>query len=106
MIKIYASEDRVLIHHLHNMLMQDGIETVIKNDLLFTLAGEVPATECWPELWLADEKLLSDAEKLIQKSINNNTGKHQRWVCDECNEALDGQFTQCWNCGHERELTV
>ena len=24
---------------------------------------------------------------------------HERWVCVQCGERLEGQFTACWQCG-------
>ena len=26
------------------------------------------------------------------------------WKCDKCGEEIEGQFTECWNCGKGREI--
>jgi hypothetical protein len=28
------------------------------------------------------------------------------WICAECNEQLEPQFTCCWRCGYERGSKV
>ena len=30
----------------------------------------------------------------------------ERWRCAQCGESLEGQFTECWNCGASRPVTA
>lgn len=88
------------VHHLKNVLETAGMQCLVKDNSLFTLAGEVPAVECWPELWLLDESMLNRAEALIQDHIARAGTIKAPWQCT-CGEVHGGQFTECWQCGAE-----
>lgn len=103
MIKLFSSDDRVLIYHLQNMLAAEGLESVIRNDMMFTLAGEVPATEVWPELWLMTGFDQHRAEQIVQQSIAAVEQNENDWVCENCGEIHGVQFSECWHCGAGRK---
>ena len=104
MKKVYSSDDRVLIYHLKNALDLAGIDCFIKNDLAYTLAGEVPVNEVWPELWISEIKVLSKAEEVIKEVLNPVQISAKPWQCPQCGELHDNQFTACWKCGAQNEL--
>ncbi|MCK4707741.1 MAG: DUF2007 domain-containing protein [Gammaproteobacteria bacterium] len=104
MKKVYSSEDRVLIYHLKNTLDLEGIDCFIKNDMAFTLAGEVPVNEVWPELWITDFKLQTKAEEIIKQAVNPVQSIFKSWQCPKCGEKHDSQFTTCWKCGMHNDL--
>lgn len=61
--------------------------------------GELPLNECWPEVWINDERDSLAAEKIIDVALSNE--KHNAdWVCN-CGEHIEGQFELCWSCGNE-----
>lgn len=95
---VYTSEDLIFLYHLKNILEARDIDCVIKNERLASLAGEIPLTQCWPELWVKDDLNASYAAELIKtaKQISKNTS--ETWVCDNCGEEHTIQFTDCWNC--------
>lgn len=99
MKKIYSSEDRVLINHLKNTLDLENIDCFIKNEFAFTLAGEVPVNEVWPELWVTESDLQTRAEEVIAQVINPAKNSGKSWQCSQCGELHDSQFTDCWKCG-------
>jgi hypothetical protein len=97
MVQIHTSEDRIYLYHLKNLLEDQGIDCLIKNDQLSSLVGELPAGEAWPELWIADKLKEKWAKEIIldhEKSIA--TGSN--WVCENCGEEHSPQFKDCWNC--------
>ena len=97
MIKVYTSEDLIYLYHIKNVLQAQGIETVIRNDRLSSLAGELPITVCWPELWLIDPLKELWAIELIEESrLDADTNKN--WICKNCGEEHSSRFTDCWNC--------
>jgi len=64
--------------------------------------GEIPFLEAWPELWVA-ELDFDRAQELIETAVHGEGLAEPLWTCPSCGEEVEGQFTECWNCGHERE---
>ena len=84
-----------------DMLRNEGIDCLVKNDQLVSAMGEIPFTECLPELWLVDEEVYPRARYLLKQWMD---GRNDRgaWVCPHCREKLEQQFDICWSCGCER----
>ena len=99
--KIFTTDDRVLIYHLKNILLAEGIECYIKNDMMYTLAGEVPVDEVLPELWITNAAQYDVSKKIMDKVLHSDRSAEKSWICASCGEAHDGQFTSCWKCGAE-----
>ncbi len=98
MIMLFTSPDSVLINHLRNLLENEGIEVAVTRRYLAGALGELPFTECWPQLWLGDARDLERARSIIAPP-QRTTGSC--WRCG-CGELLEDQFTACWKCGRER----
>ncbi len=98
MKKIYTSPDRLMVFHFKNLLESHNIICLIKNEFLAGAAGELPPHECWPELWVEDDKKYNSALEILKK----NWSAVPAWTCTLCGEALEGQFTACWRCGESR----
>lgn len=105
MRKLYASHDRVLVGYLASVLEEHRIPCVVKNDLLSGAAGELPPTECWPELWLADGGDFERARELVDAVLADPPRERPAWHCPACGEHMEGQFESCWHCGLERPDT-
>ena len=80
------------------MLEEHGIRCMTKNQYLIGGSGELPPNECWPELWVMEDRDAGLAEKMVQQSLQAGDKNTSGWTC-ECGEILEGQFTECWNCG-------
>jgi hypothetical protein len=98
---LFSSLKLLEIHHLKNLLEAEGIRCHIKNELLSRLAGEIPFTECAPELWLLDERDLERAKRVLA-DFGRAAATMPAWQCPDCGEALEGQFSACWRCGAPR----
>ena len=98
---LYSSLKLLEVHHLKNLLEAEGIRCQIRNELLSRLAGEVPFTECAPELWLLDERDLERARRVVS-DFSLAAVARPPWQCPACGEALEGQFSACWRCGAAR----
>ena len=99
---LYSSLNLHEIHHLRNLLEIEGIHCQIKNEMLSRLAGEIPFTECAPQLWLQDERDLERAKQVL-KEFGRGSATAPTWQCPNCNEMLEGQFSACWHCGALRQ---
>ena len=104
MKKVYSSDSYFLVGHLRQMLESQHIKCIAKNEFLQGGAGELPPTECWPELWIAEDFQYDKAKELVEGFLASSAEIGAEWRCPECGEHLDGQFTACWHCGADRPL--
>jgi len=103
--KVYSSQLAPMVGHVRNVLESHGIACIVKNDYLAGAAGELPPTECWPELWVLDDSRFEEALAIVSAASLeslNLVGPESRWRCPTCGEELEGQFTDCWRCGSAR----
>ena len=72
----------------------------MRNDQLYSLAGEVPAQHCWPEIWITHPVHEERARQLLQDWQQTDIASDlKEWVCSNCQETIEPQFAQCWQCG-------
>jgi len=97
---VYTAVDPVQVGHLRSILESEQIGTLVKNEHLTGGIGELPAVECWPEIWVVDprdheraECLVSDVEQSVREAPVGTP-----WRCPHCDEQIDPQFTDCWRC--------
>jgi hypothetical protein len=86
---------------MKNILDGRGIECWIKNEFLAGAGGGLPPIECWPQLCVNDETF-SEASRIIEEAPSSETDAMKGWKCKSCGEAIEEQFTECWNCGKSR----
>jgi len=94
---VHTTEDQVYLYHLKNILEAQGIDCIIKNDRLASIAGEIPMVNIWPELWVKDamkEKWAIEIIAEFEKTIVDG----KTWTCKNCGEEHEAQFKDCWNC--------
>lgn len=104
MKRIATSESLAEIGHLRNVLEQQGMRCMIKNEQLSGALGEIPFLECLPELWLLDEDRFDEAQRIIEALRSESPAAP--WRCARCGETNEGQFAQCWRCGREDPVTT
>jgi len=102
MKKIYSAKDPLMVSHLKNVLETYGIDCVVKNLYLSSAAGEIPPIECWPELWVMDDARYGEAQAIVEATLSPLRSVRKPWKCRRCGEELEGQFSECWNCGSDR----
>lgn len=99
---MYSAQDTLMIGHLKNVLQTYGIDCEIRNTYLGTAVGELPPIECWPELWVIDDAKYSQAQAVLKEALAPIEVVRKPWRCGKCGEEVEGQFTECWNCGGRR----
>ena len=102
MKRVFTDADPVLSGFVDSLLEAAGIQCLIRNHYLGGGVGELPVNECWPEVWVLHDEDESAAGRIIQSALNNRIQQDAPWVCPGCDEHLEGQFNQCWNCGTVR----
>ncbi len=103
MKKVFSAKDPLMVGHLKNVLATYGIRCITKKVDLISAAGEIPPTECWPELWVIDEEKALKAKAVLKKTLAPLASVKKPWRCSGCSEELEGQFTECWKCGRSRD---
>ncbi|MAV29450.1 MAG: hypothetical protein CL866_00555 [Cycloclasticus sp.] len=101
MIKVFSAQNFIEVAFWRNYLEQQGLCCFIKNEFSASAAGELPPIDCWPELWIEDDR----DEALAKKYLASDPLGEQNlpaWTCSYCGEESDGQFSHCWYCEQER----
>ncbi len=104
MKRLYTAQNPLTISHLKNILESGGIRCVVKNLYLAGAAGELPPIECWPELWVADDGRYEEAREVLERTLAPVRTASKNWHCRRCGGEVEGQFSECWNCGGSRPL--
>ncbi len=102
MKRVYSSQLSLMVGHMKNILESHGISCVIRNEFLAGGSGELPPTECWPELWVERDIDYERAQGIIEETLRDEGQSSEPWICPGCGERLEGQFGVCWRCGTER----
>ena len=97
MKRVFSSHDPMLAGYLRTVLEEHGIGCLVKNEYLLGGAGELPPTECWPELWVVE-----DGDEARARAIIDDTrqvgGAGEAWRCPVCSEWIEPEFGACWRC--------
>ena len=107
MKRLFVSDNRILVLQLRDFLEANHVRCLVRNEFLGGAAGELPPTECWPELWVIENIQYQKATELLeafQRPTRTDPSKSCRWTCGRCQETLEAQFSQCWKCGYERPV--
>ena len=105
MKQVYIADDPTEAHLVKGILEQYGISCEIRGEALWIARGQLPLTsETLPTIWIMDESRFEEAKELTERfhngTLTTNTGTF--WKCPECGEEVEGQFTDCWQCGANR----
>ncbi|WP_018954584.1 DUF2007 domain-containing protein [Thioalkalivibrio sulfidiphilus] len=101
MKRVFFASDPAAAGFIQGVLENEGIQCMVKNRLLFGASGELPPTECWPEVWVMEDGDEDRAREIIE-AVTAAGDEGPGWTCPGCGEQLEPVFTQCWNCGRER----
>lgn len=101
MKKVYTHENRMIVFNMKNVLQGEGIETIVVNEFAAGGAGDLPAFDTWPELWIEDDAKLAQAESIVEEILSGVN--KSAWCCRHCREQNDAVFQICWNCGNAFE---
>ena len=103
MIRVYTARILAAVANVQNVLEANGIPCLLRNEFLNAGFGELPANECWPEVWVTDDRDAERARNLIAEAIETSASPAAPWRCRRCGEEVDAVFAQCWNCDAERQ---
>ena len=89
------------------LLAENGIEALISKD---DCGGMMPNFQLTRGVRIyVLPKDVEKSENLLKMLANDQDGDHEdpqtdsSWLCANCGEALEQQFTDCWKCGPSRD---
>lgn len=94
---VYSAANIPLVSIVKDILEQRGIKCWIRNEALSAGIGELPPIETWPQLCVEKDDY-SEAKHIVEEALAAKDISIM-WKCDSCGEVIEGQFTECWNCG-------
>jgi len=103
MKKVYSTEILANAWNIRNVLEQHDIQSVVKNENLFSVAGEVPFLECMPEVWV--EPLYYARAQEIIAQLQESQENAPDWSCSGCGESNLGNYSICWSCGDSHDAS-
>jgi len=105
--RVYIPKDPVEAHLVKGLLEGEDIKVLVKGEALWSIRGEVPITpETCPSVWVIED---SDYERAIEVLSALPLGEASppeeggEWRCGQCGEMNESQFTECWQCGKDRQ---
>lgn len=102
MKKVFVSQNLFEVEMRKERLDEAGIPCTIKHQRSSGLAGEIPFTEVFPELWVLRDEDGDRAKQLLEEGPVSLPSNQDTWVCAGCSERHESQFGTCWNCGQEK----
>jgi hypothetical protein len=101
MRRVYSTDNGMMAGLVCDLLRQQGIDCSIRNQGLWSALGELPPNECWPEVWIANDRDFDRAMHIVNAATVPDTDAGPDWTCT-CGERIEGQFAACWHCGSPR----
>ncbi len=99
---IYTHENPLMVAHAKNLLEQQGLQVILKNEYARGGIGDIAALDTWQEVWVANDRDYATAVEIIKSAAQVPPVSH--WHCDNCGEENAGSFETCWNCQNERPV--
>lgn len=92
---IYTHENNILVGNARNLLVEHGVESILKNEFAGSGAGELSTFDTWQEVWVRDEDY-QNAQQILEVLSAPVDG--ETWACARCGEINEPTFHSCWNC--------
>jgi len=103
---VYASFDTIFLGYLVGLLQSEGIEAEIRNIYAAGGFGELPPTDVTPEVCVAESQH-ARAQQIVDMALKSDSDVELvAWLCPQCRQEVEGQFSQCWQCGYVNEGAV
>ena len=106
MIKVFEDFDLSRVGQFKSVLEAAGISTLLKNQYMSSVMGEIPFVEVMPELWILEDGDQERAQELIQGLLAHHAEEQPDWICGECGSEVGAAFSNCWKCDAGRPEPV
>ena len=94
--RVHTADNPVELGFVRGLLEAEGLATRTQSMDLWAAAVEIYFAEgARPSVWVLDQDL-ERAKYILQTADRRDQGK--AWVCENCQERIEGQFSACWRC--------
>lgn len=93
---VYTNDNRFIVANAKNILEEQGIDVMLKNEFASSAIGEVSAFDAWVELWVHNDDDYDRAVSILEASLSQEG--EPGWTCVKCRERNDASFEICWQC--------
>ena len=101
MKKLISSYDRGFVRVLVARLQDEAVKHMVKDESASSM-GEVTPIVASQHVWIMDAQDVAKAEAILENLQEATVTTLSGWTCPACNEEIEPQFTECWQCGAER----
>ena len=98
MFKVFESFEFSRVGQMQSLLESNGIRTFLRNEFGSSVVGELPFVEVIPQLFVLEERDLPRARELLELDLPVES-PGEDWTCPGCGTLVEGNFSQCWQCG-------
>ena len=98
MKRVAVADTLAELGHYRDVLEQNGIGCVVRNQHLSGALGELAVPWTLPELCVMRDEDASRAQLLIAE-LRAPAEPGAPWRCRSCDTDNEGQFAVCWRCG-------
>ena len=105
MKQVFVAQHPTEAHPVKGLLEADGIGAKMFGESLFAVRGEAPATlDTLPTVWVVDDGDAPRALAILAEYGRQeaSAAAHASWICSNCGERVESQFTECLHCGTSR----
>lgn len=110
MRQVYTTPNIPSFWMVKSLLEANEIECEVRNEMMISVAGEVPFDQCWPQLYVVDDNQEQTAKEKIAEFLFKTQAGSLPSFCPQC----DGEQIQfegkpngiffprfkCGTCGH------
>lgn len=102
MVRVYSSPNAEMVHLVKTALKNEDIDCVVRGEHAAAVVGGGSGIDAWVELWVLSEYQAEEARTLVEQMLQEADDVDDPWICPDCIEWREGQFSHCWKCGAER----
>lgn len=100
-VRIHTADNPIEAGFLRGLLEAAGIPVQLRSMDLWTAAVEIYfAAGARPSVWVPANK--TERARAVLAEQADPRRRFPDWRCTGCGQTLEGQFTECWNCGSSR----
>lgn len=103
MYEVFRHWDTATVGLLNNLLQDAGVPTILQNWDGCNIT-EIPIPAIYPTICVAKEEDSKRAKEIITAFQKHSTPSAGEWTCPSCDERVEQNFSECWNCSRTREI--